>query len=295
MTHITYHDVSHFQPNYQPTGPTCAKATEGTGYTDPEYSDIKARTLAGGWPFLAYHFLRHGNIAAQVAHCVSVVGQGQPLMLDVETANDGSKAMLADTYAFCDQYAATGGQVTLAYIPEWYWRDDWGHPLLTGLTARGIGLVSSYYTDYSDTGPGWHEYMTTQHGIAFTSGVLPTIWQYTDAPIDTNAFKGTVAELAALWAGSTSGGTDMALTQADADLVKNTILNAGLGSDGDPIVQVALDRAAQAAHASDLVPLQNAVTALTAQVESLTAAVQALAAPSATGTFNVSGQLTLSE
>jgi hypothetical protein len=51
-------------------------------------------------------------------------------------------------------------------------------------------LVSSYYTTYSDNGPGWAAY----------GGATPTVWQYTDAlpyngaSCDFNAFKGTVEQ-----------------------------------------------------------------------------------------------------
>jgi len=191
MAHITYHDVSHFQGAYVPTGPTCAKATEGTTFVDPEYAGIKRRTLAGGWPFLAYHWLHGNNVLSQVDFVINTIGRGQPLMLDVERG--GFNPTLANVYQFADAFRRAGSRVTLAYIPRWYWQ-EWGSPSLTGLTDRGIGLVSSYYTTYSDTGPGWDPY----------GGVYPVIWQFTDTPLDTNAFRGTQDELAHLWRNGTN-------------------------------------------------------------------------------------------
>jgi hypothetical protein len=170
------------------------EATEGTTYIDPEYGGIRRRTLAGGWAFLPYHFLHHGNINAQVDHAFGVIGR-HSLMLDVESSKTSPDSTLADVLAFADRWkAVTGKRVTLAYIPHWYWQGHWGSPSLAGLESRGIGLVSSNYTTYSDNGPGWDAY----------GGTTPIIWQYTATPLDTNAFKGTTAELADLWANGTS-------------------------------------------------------------------------------------------
>ena len=44
---ITYKDVSHYNGNYHPTGPTAAKATEGTGFTDPQFATTRSRTRGG--------------------------------------------------------------------------------------------------------------------------------------------------------------------------------------------------------------------------------------------------------
>jgi hypothetical protein len=123
---------------------------------------------------------------------VNVVGKTS-IMLDVEKEPLDTLAeqreLVQDIYAFADQYHAAGGRVTLAYFPHWE-EQAVGSPSLTGLTSRGIGLVSSNYTTYSDSGPGWAPY----------GGVTPIIWQYTSTPLDTNAFKGTTAQLADLWA-----------------------------------------------------------------------------------------------
>jgi Glycosyl hydrolases family 25 len=210
---IHFHDTSHYQTNYQPDGPTIAKATEGTGYTDSAYTTTRQRTLAGGWPFLGYHFLRHGNVPAQVSHAVAVVGKGQPLMLDVETATDGTFPTLAEMFAFMDAWP---GVVSLCYIPKWFWAAKWGSPNLTSLVDRGAGLISSRYTTYSDSGLGWDPY----------GGVTPIIWQYTSTPIDTNAFKGTEAELGHLFAhGTAAGGDDMTPEQAAQLSACQTILD----------------------------------------------------------------------
>lgn len=182
---IKYFDVSHYQGDYDPTGPTAAKATEGSDYLDPKYVQNKSRTLAKGYPFWAYHYLRNGGVAAQAAFCYSHVGN-TPLMVDFE-ANGG---FLPNCIDFIDAYRGLGGVLNIVYLPNWYWQQI-GRPDLSGLLSRKIALVSSNYTAYSDNGPGWQSY----------GGMTPSIWQYTSTPLDTNAFKGSLAELEALWSG----------------------------------------------------------------------------------------------
>ena len=209
---IQFPDVSHYQQGLALTGAVAciAKATEGTSFADPAYMGFKQQMV--GRPFAAYHFLRRGNAAAQAAFAHSVVGS-TPLMMDVETATDGSDATLQDMLTFADSYRAAGGIVTLSYIPHWYWQDHWGSPSLSGLTQRGIALVSSAYpaAGYSDNGIGWVSY----------GGVAPKIWQYTSSQLfngfrcDFNAFKGTVEQLRGLFYGSAQsmGEVDMFLAQ----------------------------------------------------------------------------------
>ena len=191
-----YRDVSHYDGAYKPTGPTAAKCTEGATFTDPQFAGIRARAKAAGFPFLPYHFLAHINIAGQVAHVIATIGTGVNVMLDVESETGKPDPTLADVIAFADLYAAKadGGRVILGYIPEWFWSGHWKQPSLAALSARHIGLVSSNYTTYSDTGPGWKPY----------GGVAPIIWQYTSTGGDHNAFRGTLAQLAAVFAGETS-------------------------------------------------------------------------------------------
>lgn len=197
---IFFPDLSHYQGKMSIAGSPAliAKATEGGTYTDPSYAYYRDQARTAGIPFAAYHFLRHNTTtAAQVLHAFDVVGTDTPLMLDVETAVDGTKATLADVLAFVDAYRAQGGKCTLIYLPKWYWRDHWGQPSLQPLIDRGLALISSNYVSYSETGPGWSAY----------GGMAPTIWQYTSSQpfngqaVDFNGFRGTVEELRAVFNG----------------------------------------------------------------------------------------------
>lgn len=212
---IHFHDVSHWNGDYHPTGPTIAKATEGTSFVDSRYATTKARTLVGGWPFAAYHFLSTQDVNAQAAHAYSVIGS-TPAMLDVETGTSGNPTW-ASVKSFITTYRALGGVMHLAYIPKWYWANHWGHPSMQWLDDTGVSLISSEYTTYSDSGPGWDPY----------GNVTPPIWQYVGSPLDTNAFKGTITQLATLFSGSSGdpsapiGGDIMTISPEDLTAIAN--------------------------------------------------------------------------
>ena len=199
---IYFPDVSNWQQGMSLAGSAAviAKATEGTGYTDPFYAGYHGQAANMGVPFVGYHYLHHGSIEAQAALAFSVVGAGVPLMLDVEVVQGEADPTLDDVTQFVAAYRARGGRVTLIYLPQWFWSGHWGSPDLRPLAKLGLALISSNYTTYSDTGPGWAAY----------GGVAPAIWQYTSsatvngrAKVDMNAFRGSPAELAALFNGST--------------------------------------------------------------------------------------------
>lgn len=164
------------------------KATQGTGYVNPDFAPAQARAATAGAYLCGYHFLEAGGGAAQAAHCHAIAGT-VPLMLDMEEAPDGGQPGVPDAVAFIDRYRALGGTCFLLYLPHWYWQRI-GSPSLAPLISRGMLLVSSNYTTYSDDGPGWAAY----------GGMKPAVWQYTSTatfnghhPVDMNAFKGTVA------------------------------------------------------------------------------------------------------
>lgn len=269
---IHFNDVSHYQRNFVPRGPTIAKATQGLAMVDPTYFRYRDQTVIGGWPFAGYHYLTTDDTGGQALHALNVVGRQTPLMVDVE---DGSGS-LAHLLAFIAAYRKLGGLLTLVYVPRWYWAGTWGSPSLAPLAATGVKLISSAYprSGYADNGIGWQPY----------GGMHPAIWQYTSTPIDTNAFRGTEAELRALFTGThtpTGDVTDMPLTKTDAELVASTLLNTTVGATG-PNVGVTLEQAATRAD----------ITALKASIDLLTKAITGATAPPATiGDLQVTGTL----
>ena len=169
-----------------------AKATEGTGYVDPFFEHFKSEAARVGAMFGGYHFLHAGNGAGQARFCFQHVGPGVPVMIDLEPTT-GSMPTVQDGLDFAAEFRALGGICSLVYLPHWYWQ-QLGSPSLLPLALADLGLVSSGYTAYSDSGPGWTPY----------GGVTPAVWQYTDAlaysgqSVDFNAYRGTIDQFKTL-------------------------------------------------------------------------------------------------
>ena len=198
---IFYPDVSSYQTGISFAGCVIAmvKATENNNYTNPDYAPAKARAAHAGAYFCAYHFLHAGNGAGQASHAYSVVGGDVPLMIDFEpTYNSNgtiaSAPQISDAVDFIREYRTLGGKTYLLYLPHWYWAGNLGQASLAPLIDLGMLLVSSDYTTYSDTGPGWTPY----------GGMTPVIWQYTSTAtlngvtnVDMNAYQSTLADFRA--------------------------------------------------------------------------------------------------
>lgn len=211
---IKFNDISHYQGTGFPCdGPIIAKATEGSTFTDSAYSTNKTRTLGNGFPFCAYHFPLAGSVGgsmqAQANHALAVIGTDTGVMMDIEKDVHGHWPTRDECLQQIDLMHAKNMRVTLAYIPHWFQRDYWAGASLAGFADRGLGLVSSsYVATYTDSGVGWNPY----------GGMTPIIWQYTDGDtsrgysygmhgIDTNAFKGDIAQLSALFSGTSGDGS----------------------------------------------------------------------------------------
>src|SRR5258708_15344000 len=172
---IFYPDISGFQGPISLKGAlaVAAKVTEGTSYVSPAWDAQKAEAARQGTFLVAYHFLLAGNPAAQAAHARQHAGM-TPLMVDFEPEMT-SHPSLADCTEFIDAYRKLGGVTHLADLPHWYWsrpagpgQGGLGSPSLQPLIDRGMLLVSSDYTTYTDdaTGAGWQPYggMTPAEG-----------------------------------------------------------------------------------------------------------------------------------
>lgn len=213
---ITYPDVSHWQGQMRMDGAAAivAKATQGTGYTDPAYTWYRGEAARLGVPFAAYHWLDTTDAYAQAYHCYSVVGPHTPLMIDDEQ----TVINVSHTLGFVSAYRSLGGRVTLEYAPHWVWLNS-GQPDLRPLAAAGLALVASWYGAGISTGPGWDAY----------GGVTPAILQYTNAQqfngsaVDFNAYRGSISELRALFDG---GDTTMPTTAE----ITHALITADIGS-----------------------------------------------------------------
>jgi peptidoglycan hydrolase-like protein with peptidoglycan-binding domain len=245
---IFYPDVSSYQAGISFAGCVIvvAKATEGTGYTNPDYAPAKVRAAGAGAYFCAYHFLHAGNGASQASYAHGVVGSDVPLMIDCEATYNSngtlaSAPQVSDIVDFINQYRALGGQTYLLYLPHWYWQGDMGQASLAPVIDLGMLLVSSDYTAYSDAGPGWAPY----------GGMTPVIWQYTSSAtlngvtnVDMNAYQGTLADFQAQVTGGAkaeNANSDPTLTEGDSGAAVQTLqtrlnvwgANPALAVDGD--------------------------------------------------------------
>jgi lysozyme len=93
---LDFIDVSHYQVDAGPIDwkkvaaagvlGVIAKCTEGTGSKDPTYETNRAGALGAGLAFASYHFLRHGNVAAQMDFYIDVCGPdvGERVVIDYE-------------------------------------------------------------------------------------------------------------------------------------------------------------------------------------------------------------------
>lgn len=175
------------------------KTTEGTYYVDADYAAFLAQAQASGKLAVPYHFVTTQDPDEQALFIAAHIGdKALPLMLDVEPQTQtGSRPTVAMVAALIDRCRARGLNPRLVYLPRWYW-EQLGSPTLAALSGRGQGLISSAYPGGGgypgDGAAGWLPY----------GGMAPLLYQYTDAAVeggqklgDMNAFRGTVAQLAA--------------------------------------------------------------------------------------------------
>lgn len=65
------------------------KATEGAGYTDPAFAVLRSLSASHGLLWASYHFLRHGDVEAQMRRYLAVAkpATGERICLDYEQAD----------------------------------------------------------------------------------------------------------------------------------------------------------------------------------------------------------------
>lgn len=185
-----------------------AKATEGASYTSPEYAAQKDGARRNGLRFMAYHYVIASAPAAEQATRFELVepDRSVPVMLDHENGS-GDLDVLRAVHA---EFVRRGYRVALLYLPRWYWQNI-GRPDLTGLPPL---MASSYGTDQ----PGYASALYPGNdaaGWAAYGGNEVAILQFTQRArvsgreIDAWAFRGSAAQLDALFTGA-EGGTTVA-------------------------------------------------------------------------------------
>lgn len=196
-----------------------AKVSEGSTYRDPQWPGFRDAARAAGLKLMGYHYFRTGNVQAQADTFVQHLGDKSiPAMIDFE---NGSGTSVRSIVEFIAALRDRGVTAKLLYLPRWYWQGTMGS---TDLSPVGLPLMSSSYganrAGYTsaiypgDNDPGWNGY----------GGLDVAVFQFSERgrvagmDIDVNAFKGTEADLAALF--SPEEDDDMAFTDEDRAMLR---------------------------------------------------------------------------
>ena len=130
---LTGIDVSHYQGRVNWSAVKAAgcafafaKATEGTGVTDPYFAANWAEMKAAGLARGAYHFFRPAEDAAQqAAHFLSTVQLAPgdlPPVLDVETSdNVSNSALVGGVQIWLDAVEPVAGVTPIIYTAASFW------------------------------------------------------------------------------------------------------------------------------------------------------------------------------
>ncbi|MTE14201.1 GH25 family lysozyme [Nocardia aurantiaca] len=177
-----------------------AKVSEGDYLQDPTWPEFLASAQAIDLPIIGYHYaIADCAPAAQVRTWLANNG-GPNAMIDFESDSGD----IDDFWALVRAFDDVGVNVTLTYLPQWYW-ERIGSPDLSqvpGLVASAYPGGSGYARDIyaaagGDSGEGWTPYGNAQ----------PLIWQFSDQAsivgmkLDANAFRGDIEDLIALIGG----------------------------------------------------------------------------------------------
>lgn len=176
------------------------KASEGTTYVDPNYAPRMQQALAAGLRWGAYHFLKHGNVEAQMAYFLKAahLGLGSRVAIDYEDAG-------------CTLDDLRGAVTALRKLDPSMEITVYAGALLKEQLGKAVdpllATTSLWLAQYTAGTPSW------------PSGTWPSwsLWQYSDgnaggspkgvtgvkAPVDCNTFNGS-PENCAKWFGPTT-------------------------------------------------------------------------------------------
>lgn len=175
------------------------KATEGTGYKNPYFTQQYNGSASTGMIRGSYHFAlpNKSDGATQARFFVangggwSRDGRTLPGTLDIEynpygetCYNMSHAAMVGWIRSFSDTYHSLTGRWPVIYTSAQWW------DRCTGRTG-----------DFSSTNPLWLARYAASVGPMPHRWPFHTIWQYSSSPIDQNAFNGGADRLAALASG----------------------------------------------------------------------------------------------
>lgn len=178
------------------------KATEGTSMVDENYADRREAAVAAGLSWSSYHFLKHGNVEAQIAHYLDTVdpAEGERVCIDYED----EKCTLEDLRAAVSEIMEVDSTLQITVYG--------GHLIKEQLGSQRDDLLA-------DNTSLWIAQYTSAEAPSWPKGTWPTwtLWQYSDGdvggtprsfpgfkpPFDCNRFNGP-AENCRKWFGPAS-------------------------------------------------------------------------------------------
>lgn len=197
-------DISHFQSNVDFAAVKADgllgvihKATQGAGYTDPEYAPNRPAALAQGLLWGAYHFGTAQDVNTQVSHFLQVAAANESTLLVLDWEENGIASQGTMSLDQAVQFVQ-GVKDAVGRYPVLY-----GGSLIKNSVGTGNSVLSqcplwlAQYSANPRLPEGWSSY---------------AMWQYTDGVhgpephsvngignCDRDVFKGTASELEAFW------------------------------------------------------------------------------------------------
>jgi len=198
-------DIASYQHGLIPAAlrPDCAglfiKATQGATYVDPDYAGWLTEAKTAGLIVAAYHYIDGSSPTAQAAWLKTHIGDPSlPVMLDFEEGGFRQALDVADAMTAAELHPR------LLYFAHGRWASLGSPALAAPLASRGLALINAAYPTMKagtpvalypgDNATEWAGY----------GGVTPSLWQFTDAGIesgqriDINAYRGSATQLARL-------------------------------------------------------------------------------------------------
>lgn len=204
------------------------KATQGRTVVDATYHARRARALANGLLWGAYHFGVKGNVAQQVEHFLNTVNPADTdlLVLDFEPNHESDTMTLPEAEEFVALVKEKVGRFPALYSGQSFLRQRLGTKTDTVLSNCFL-WIARYSSELPIVPPTWETFQ---------------LWQYTDGNAgpqphqvpgigrcDRNKFNGDIAGLKRLWGireRNDISPREMSLLATEADAVEATMSEA---------------------------------------------------------------------
>lgn len=167
------------------------KATEGTSFVDPKYKARRALATTAGLLFGAYHFGVKGSPRDQADHFLATAESADLMVLDFEPSPHRGTMSVKEAEEFMARVVDRTGRRPWLYSGQSFLTDQLRKRPLSNLFLSPL-WIARYSRKLPVVPPGFQDF---------------ALWQYTDVgqvpgigKCDRNKFRGTEAELRALWA-----------------------------------------------------------------------------------------------